>query len=133
MTEESATEEVTEQHHPNGAFRSLFVSAIDAVRTRLDLAAVEAEIFVVRTIRMLLWAVAAVACGLLTLAFAVVALVAGLWDTHRMAGVLIGALLFAILAVVFGYVASRTFRVRSHILEGTLAQLESDQRRATGT
>src|SRR5262249_55763471 len=117
MTEESGPDHSEEDPH-TGVFRGLFVSVIEAVRTRLDLAAVEAEIFVMRTIQMLLWALAALACAMLALAFLVVALVAALWDTHRMAGVLGGAGLFILLAVVFGFVASRTFRSRAPILEG---------------
>jgi uncharacterized membrane protein YqjE len=129
----AADDELTDHEHPMGAFRGLFVSAIGAVRTRLDLAAVEAEIFVFRAIRMLLWALAAVACCLLALAFAVVAVVAAFWDTHRMAGVLGGTLLFVVLAGIFGFIASRTFRARPHILEGSLAQLETDQQHAGGS
>jgi uncharacterized membrane protein YqjE len=131
MTEPSASDDAEQEQH-TGVFRGLFVSAIEAGRTRLDLAAVEAEIFLLRTVQLLLWAFAAVACGLLALAFAVVAVVAALWDTHRMAGVLGGALLFVVLAFVFGLIASRTFRSRPPILEGTLAQLETDQQRVGG-
>ena len=77
MTEEAATDHGTERHGAPGqgymsVIRGLFDSVIEAARTRLDLAAVEAEIFLLRTIRMLLWALAALACGLLALAFAVV-------------------------------------------------------------
>ncbi len=135
MTEETASDQATDDAShtgPIGAIRGLFVSVIDAARTRLDLAAIEAEIFLLRTIQMLLWAFAAVACGLLALAFAVVAVVAALWDTHRMLGVLCGAGLFVVLALVFGYVASRTFTAKPHMLAGTLAQLETDQHRASG-
>jgi uncharacterized membrane protein YqjE len=135
MTEETASDQATEDAShagPIGAIRGLFVSVIDAARTRLDLAAIEAEIFLLRTIQMLLWAFAAVACGLLALAFAVVAVVAALWDTHRMLGVLCGAGLFVVLALVFGYIASRTFTAKPHMLAGTLAQLETDQHRASG-
>jgi uncharacterized membrane protein YqjE len=134
MTEETTGDHATEDdtHHagPIGVVRSLISSVIEAARTRLDLAAVEAEIFLLRTIQMLLWAFAAVACGLLALAFAVVAVVAALWDTHRMLGVLCGAGLFLVLAGVFGYIASRTFRSKPHMLAGTLAQLQTDQHRA---
>lgn len=133
MTGDPAPEDAPQEEHRTGVFRGLFVSAIDAVRTRLDLAAVEAEIFVLRAIQMLLWAIAAVACALLSLAFLIVAAVAALWDSHRMAGVLGGALLFIVLAACFGFIASRTFRARPHILEGTLAQLEADRHRARGT
>jgi uncharacterized membrane protein YqjE len=137
MTEDAAADHGTENkaqpgHGDAGVFRGLFDSVIEAARTRLDLAAVEAEIFLVRTIRMLLWALAALACGLLALAFAVVAVVAALWDTHRMLGVLSGAGLFVVLAVVFGYIASRTFKGRPAMLEGTLQQLETDQHRVSG-
>jgi uncharacterized membrane protein YqjE len=138
MTDESATDHTEQANHapgregPLGLIRGLIHSVVEAARTRLELAAVEAEIFLWRTIQLLLWAFAAVACGLLALAFAVVAMVAALWDTHRMLGVLCGAGLFVVLAAVFGYVASRTFKSRPHILEGTLAQLETDQHRASG-
>ena len=129
-----ASEELSDAPaHPIGAIRGVLASLLDAVRTRFDLAAVEAELFLVRTIQMLLWAVAAVACGLLALVFAVVALIAALWDTHRMVGVLGGALLFAILGGVFALIAGRSLRARPHILEGTLAQLETDQHRIEGT
>jgi uncharacterized membrane protein YqjE len=136
MTEETTgghtTEDTTHHAGPLGAVRGLISGVIEAARTRLDLAAVEAEIFLLRTIRMLLWAFAAVACGLLALAFAVVAVVAALWDTHRMLGVLGGAGLFVVLAGVFGYIASRTFMSKPHMLAGTLAQLQTDQHRASG-
>ncbi|HET9389952.1 MAG TPA: phage holin family protein [Steroidobacteraceae bacterium] len=133
MTEESATDDVTEQEHPTGVFRSLVASVLAAARTRLDLAAVETEIFLLRAVRMLLWALAALACGLLALAFAVVALVAALWDTHRMLGVLGGAGLFVILAAVCAFIAARTFRQHPPLLSGTLAQLESDAHQAGGS
>jgi uncharacterized membrane protein YqjE len=142
MTEETASEHSARGHasdadHPDPAahtnvFRGLFVTLIEAARTRLDLATVEAEIFLVRTIQMLLWALAALACALLALAFAIVAIVAALWDTHRMLGVLSGAGLFVVLAVIFGYVASRTFKGRPQVLEGTLTQLENDANRVGG-
>jgi uncharacterized membrane protein YqjE len=137
MTEETATDHGPEHtgqpdHTAHvGLFRGLFDSVIEAARTRLDLAVVEAEIFMLRTIRMLLWALAALACTLLALAFAVVAVVAALWDTHRMLGVLSGAGLFVVLAAVCGYIASRTFKGKPAMLEGTLQQLETDQHRVS--
>ncbi|MBS0416226.1 MAG: phage holin family protein [Proteobacteria bacterium] len=135
MTEEPASDHAAEGTPPGGpigVIRGLFVSVLEAARTRLDLAAVEAEIFLLRTIQMLLWAFAAVACGLLALAFVVVAVVAALWDTHRMLGVLGGAGLFLVLMGLFGYIASRSFRSKPHMLAGTLEQLETDQHRVSG-
>jgi len=130
--DESAAPDANEREHPTGAVRSLLASTIDALRTRLDLVGVEAEIFLLRTIHMLLWALAALACALLALAFSVIAVVAALWDTHRLVGVLGGAAFFVVLAVIFGFVASRAFRSRPRAFEGTLEQLEHDQRRVSG-
>jgi uncharacterized membrane protein YqjE len=137
MTEEPTGDHAQEGTHPGGhgpmgVIRGLLNSVIEAARTRLDLAAVEAEIFLLRTIQLLLWSFAAVACGLLALAFVVVAVVAALWDTHRMLGVLGGAGLFLVLMGVFGFIAARTFRSKPHMLAGTLAQLETDQQRVSG-
>jgi uncharacterized membrane protein YqjE len=137
MTEEPTGDRAQEGTHPGapgpvGVIRGLLNSVIEAARTRLDLAAVEAEIFLLRTIQLLLWSFAAVACGLLALAFAVVAVIAALWDTHRMLGVLGGAGLFLVLMAVFGFIAARTFRSKPHMLAGTLAQLETDQQRVSG-
>jgi uncharacterized membrane protein YqjE len=115
-----------------GAIRGLFASALDALRTRLDLAAVEVEIYLLRVVQMLLWALAALACALFALVFGLVSVVVALWDTHRMAGLLGGTLLFVVLAVVFGAIGARTFRKRPSILEGTLEQLGHDHRNAKG-
>jgi uncharacterized membrane protein YqjE len=115
-----------------GAIRGLFASALDALKTRLDLAAVEVELYLLRVVQMILWAVAAVACALMALVFALVSIVVALWDSHRMAGLLGGTVLFVILAVVFGVLGARTFRSRPTILAGTLDQLEHDHRSAKG-
>jgi uncharacterized membrane protein YqjE len=112
-----------------GVVRGLLISVVGAVRTRLDLAAVEAEIFLLRTISLLLWALAALACLLLAMVFGVVTIIAALWDTHRMAGLLGGTGLFLVLAVTCTLVARSALRSRPALLEGTLTQLETDQQR----
>ncbi|HEY4213497.1 MAG TPA: phage holin family protein [Steroidobacteraceae bacterium] len=115
-----------------GAFRGLASAVLDVLKTRLDLVAVEAEIYLLRTMQTLLWALAALACALLGFVFVIVAVIAALWDTHRMAGVLGAAGLFVLLAAVFGYVAARTFRFRPMVLDKTLQQLEHDRDRVNG-
>ncbi len=116
-----------------GGFRGLLSSLIEAAKTRLDLIVVEAEIYLLRTLQTLLWAFAAVACALIAFVFVIVAIVAALWDTHRMAGVLGGAGAFAVLAGVFVAAAMRSLRHRPLILEKTLQQLEHDRRKVDGT
>ena len=78
-----------------------------------------------------LWALAAVACALLALAFFIVSLVVALWDTHRLLGVLSGAGLFAVLTAICAFFASRTFKGKPAMLEGTLSQLQTDADRAS--
>ena len=115
-----------------GALRGLLAAGLDALRTRLDLAAVEVEIYLIRFVRMILWLIAAVACALLALVFGLVTIVVALWDSHRMLGLLGGTGLFVVLAIVFGLIGARTFRGRPSVLSGSLQQLEHDQRSAKG-
>lgn len=115
-----------------GALRGLFAAGLDTLRTRLDLAAVEVELYLIRVVQMMLWAVAALACALLGLVFGLVSIVVALWDSHRMLGLLGGTGLFFALAVIFGLVGARTFRGRPNVLDGTLQQLDHDQRSARG-
>jgi uncharacterized membrane protein YqjE len=115
-----------------GALRGLLSAGLDALKTRLDLAAVEVELYLLRVVQTLLWAAAAVACALFALVFGLVSMVVALWDTHRMLALLSGTGLFVILAIAFGALSARALRNRPSILEGTLAQLEHDQRSAKG-
>jgi uncharacterized membrane protein YqjE len=110
----------------------LLGAALDAVRTRLDLAAVEFEIHLLALLRVLVCLIGAVACALLGLAFALTTLVVALWDTHRTLALLGGTLLFIGLAVLFGALGARTLRDQPRILEGSLQELREDQRRAGG-
>ncbi len=112
--------------------RGLLAAAIEALRTRLDLAAVELEIHLRALLRMLIWAVGALACAMLALAFGVTALVVALWDTHRMLALLAGSLVFVALTALFAFLGVRTLRVQPGVLEGSLQQLQEDERRAAG-
>jgi uncharacterized membrane protein YqjE len=112
--------------------RGLFAAAIDTLRTRLNLAAVEFEIYLLALIRTLVWAIGAIACVLTALAFALTALVVSLWDTHRMLALLGGSGAFVALAVLFGWLGTRALRVSPPMFEGSLQQLREDQRRAGG-
>jgi uncharacterized membrane protein YqjE len=115
-----------------GAVRGVIAALLDALHTRIELAGVELEIHLRAWVRSLIWAVGAVACAMLGLAFGVTALIAAFWDTHRMLALLGGALLFIVLAAVFGYLGARALRVRPDLLEGSLEQLAEDERRARG-
>jgi uncharacterized membrane protein YqjE len=115
-----------------GALRGLLAAGLDTLKTRLDLATVEVEIYLIRVVQMILWAIAAVACALFALVFGLVTIVVAFWDSYRMAALLGGTAVFVVLAVVFGLIGARTFRGRGSVLEGSLQQLEHDQRSAKG-
>lgn len=119
-------------HGAPHVLRGLIASLLDALRTRIDLAAVEFELHLLALVRMLVWVVGAVACVMLGFAFALVSLVVALWDTHRMLALLGGSLMFIVAGVGLGYLGVRSFRGRPGVLEGSLAQLAEDQRRAGG-
>src|SRR5262252_7105045 len=115
-----------------GTVREFIAALLEALHTRLELAGVELEIHLRALLRSLIWAVGAVACAMLGLAFAVMALIAALWNTHRMLALLGGTLLFIALAAIFGYLGARALRTRSGALEGSFEQLAEDERRARG-
>jgi uncharacterized membrane protein YqjE len=124
--------EATTSTDAPGTVRGLIATLLEALHTRLELAGVELEIHLRALARSLIWAIGAVACAMLGLAFAVMALVAALWSTHRMLALLSGTLIFIVLAAIFGYLGARALRIRPDVLEGTLDQLAEDERRARG-
>ncbi|HEV2269505.1 MAG TPA: phage holin family protein [Steroidobacteraceae bacterium] len=128
-------EEADEEAAPRGPglVRGLIAAFLDSVKTRLDLAAVEAEIYLVYVAQLLLWGFAAVACALLAIVFALVAVIIAVWQTHRMAGLVGSMVVLVILAVICGMIGARIFRARPPLLAGTLGQFERDQRRVGGS
>ncbi len=115
-----------------GLVRGLMAAVLDSLKTRLDLAAVEAEIYLVYVAQLLLWGFAAVACALLAIVVALTAVVIALWTTHRMAGLIGSMVVLLVLAVICGMIGARIFRGRPPLLAGTLGQFEHDRRRVGG-
>ncbi|MBS0366657.1 MAG: phage holin family protein [Proteobacteria bacterium] len=115
--------------HPPG----LLGAGFEALKTRLDLAAVEIEIHLLLLLRLLVWVIAAIACALTAVAFAVTAMIAALWNTHRLVGLLCGFGAFVALAALFAWLGWRQLRRQPRVLEGSLQQLDEDQRHAAGT
>jgi uncharacterized membrane protein YqjE len=129
MSEDAAPAGATGPDRPP-PLQGLLAAALDALRTRLELAAVELEIHVIGLARALIWGVAAILCALLGLAFGVVALIAALWDSHRVLGLLGGGLAFLLLGLGCGWIGARLFHRRPGILADSIGELERDQRRA---
>jgi uncharacterized membrane protein YqjE len=116
-----------------GLIRGFLGLILDSLKTRLDLAAVEAEIYLAYVAQLLLWGFAAVACALLALVFALTAVVIAVWQTHRMAGLIGSMAVLLLLAIACGLIGARIFRARPPLLSGTLGQFEHDQRRVSGS
>jgi uncharacterized membrane protein YqjE len=115
-----------------GAPRGFLTAGIEALRTRLDLAAVELEIQVLVLVRLLAWLFAALTCVLLALAFGIVALIVALWDTHRTLGLLAGSGVFVGLGVLLAWLGLRSVRNRPGPFAASLEQLAEDERRVGG-
>jgi uncharacterized membrane protein YqjE len=115
-----------------GALRGLLAALLEALHTRLELAGVEVELHLRALLRSLIWALGAVACAMLGVAFGVLAVIAALWNTHRLLALLGSTLMFIALAGLFGYLGARALRVHPDVLEGSLEQLAEDERRARG-
>lgn len=116
-----------------GLIRGLLAALLESIKTRLDLAAVEAEIYLVYVAQLLLWGFAAVACALLAIVFALTAVIIAVWQTHRMEGLVGSIAVLLILAVICGMIGARIFRGRPPLLSGTLGQFEHDHRRVAGS
>lgn len=110
--------------------QGLLAAALEALQTRLELAAIELEIHLIGLARTLIWAVAAILCALLALAFGVVALIAALWDSHRVLGLGVGGLAFLLLGLGCALFGARIFHRRPGVLQDSVDQLERDRRRA---
>jgi uncharacterized membrane protein YqjE len=126
MSDPAASASPDDEPGQSHALRDLLTTALDAFRTRLDLAAVELEMHLQSLARLLAWAITGLVCVVIAVAFSVTALVAALWDTHRLLGLLIASLLFIALALGCGIVAARAFRGQPGFLAGSLEQLDED-------
>lgn len=126
MSEPAASADAGEEPAEGHALRDFLTTALDAFRTRLDLAAVELELHLLALARMLVWAVAGLVCAVIAIAFGMTAVVAALWDTHRLLGLLVSGLVFIVLAAVCGIVGARAFRGQRGLLTNSLEQIDQD-------
>ena len=116
-----------------GALRQLLAAVLDALKTRLDLAAVETELYFACLVQALLWGFATLLCAAIGLFFAMATVIAALWNTHPYAGLLGSMFVFFVLAAVCATVGARSLRARPQLLSGTLEQFERDQRRMSAS
>lgn len=80
------------------------------VTSHLDRTAGEVEYRLLHAVRSLVWLIATIACALLAVAFSTAALIVSLWDTQHLLPLIVPAITFAVLALVFGFFALRALR-----------------------
>ncbi len=112
-----------------GLFASLkrmLATLLELVSLRLELVSVEIEEQIEYAASLLLWSVAAIFFGCLTVLLLALTIVIVFWDDHRLlaAGLVTGA--FALLAVGAVLVVRARLRQRPRFLVATTAELKRD-------
>ncbi len=108
------------------SLRGLAVTAVDLLRTRLELVKLEAREEVGRVSGLLMWGIAAVLLAVVGATFFAVFLTVLLWDSQRLLALGIFSALFLGTAGLAIFMALRLARQGSQLFAGSLAELRHD-------
>jgi uncharacterized membrane protein YqjE len=111
------------------SLRGLAATLIEAVHTRLELAATEIEEERLRIMQLLLWGALSLfflALGLVMLTFFVVLV---FWETNRVLVTFLIAAIYLIIGAVLAFQARARARKKSRLFAATLAELDKDRDR----
>ncbi|MGE5640027.1 MAG: phage holin family protein [Clostridia bacterium] len=108
------------------SLRSVAQTAVAALHTRLELAAVEMEEQGARAAQILVYAALAGFCLALAIILGAILLVVLFWDSGRVAILASLTGLFGAGAVALGLAARKVLRERPRALAATLAELKND-------
>jgi uncharacterized membrane protein YqjE len=111
------------------SLRRLAATLIEAVHTRLELAATEIEEERLRILQLLLWGALSLfflALGLVMLTFFVVLV---FWETDRVLVTFLIAAIYLIIGAVLAFQARARARQKSRLFAATLAELDKDRDR----
>jgi len=108
------------------SLRGLAVTAVDLLRTRLELVKLEAREEVGRVSGLLMWGIAAVLLAVVGATFFAVFLTVLLWDSQRLLALGIFSALFLGAAGLAIFVTLRLARQGSQLFAGSLAELRHD-------
>ena len=108
------------------ALRTLLATALQLLRTRIELFTTEAQEQVQRLLWMFVWSIVALFCGSLTLLMLCVTVLIACWDEHRLlaAGCLTGAFLLLLLAALLALRAQ--WRAAPRWFAASLDELQRD-------
>ena len=120
---------MSEERPDAGLFASLqrmLATLLTLAQTRLELLTVEIEEQLQRAASILLWSIAAIFFGSLTVLLLAITIVIAFWDEHRLlaAGLVTATVAFAALIAVLS--VRRQLRARPRLLAATAAELARD-------
>lgn len=123
------SESGAEGHAGHGLFaslRRLLTTLIELVHSRLDLVGIELQLEVQRATSLLLWAFAAIVCGIVALVLLAVTVLIAFWETHRLlaAGCVTAAFALASLGMLL--LVRHRLRTRPRLFGATLDELQHD-------
>jgi uncharacterized membrane protein YqjE len=112
----------------SGPVRRLAASLLALGRIRLELLAIEVQEEKERIAEMLVWAVVTAFIGCFAVVFVALFVTVALWDTHRLAALGLGALLFVALAVGALLRLKRLAGAGTTLFQSSIAELREDSR-----
>jgi len=113
------------------SLRNLATTLVALLQNRLELLATDLEEERIRLLQLLFWAAAALfffALGVLMITVLVVLLV---WESHRLAGIVVLAVVFLAISVGLAIVVRNRMYVRSRLFSASLDELAKDKDRLT--
>jgi uncharacterized membrane protein YqjE len=108
------------------SLQRMLATLLTLAHTRLELVAVEIEEQLQRAASILLWSVAAIFFGSLTVLLLAITIVIAFWDEHRLLAAGLVTAAFALVAVVAVICVQRQLRARPKLLSASVDELERD-------
>ena len=108
------------------SLKRLFATLIELAHTRLELVSVEVEEQIEYAASLLLWGIAAIFFGSLAVLLLAFLIVIAFWDDHRLLAAGLVTAAFAIIAVIATFVVRARLANRPRFLAATAGELKKD-------
>ena len=104
----------------------MLATLIELVHTRLDLVGVELQTEVQRATSLLVWAIAALLCGVVAVVLLAVTVLIAFWDTHRLLAAGCITAVFALSAAGMALFVRHRIRTRPRMFASSVDELKRD-------
>ena len=108
------------------SLQRLFATLIELAHTRLELVSVEIEEQIESAVALLLWGMAAIFFGSLTVLLLAFLIVIAFWDDHRLLAAGLVTAAFAVAAVIAAFVVRARLANRPRFFAATAGELKLD-------